>query len=176
MSEKTILTIAYSAVSALGLWLIIDVGGWIATIAGAGLVFFAGAGLAGMATFGSVERGRNYLKGGKHDLSFKLSSVKFANQFNNFSINLSDREINEVYAAGQTIAPLMKYTTSYNMPRVIVSEIGFPFCAVGEFSLLFNILEHRGDAEQIHLLEEAVEEFKNEFEDEIENLDFHLSR
>ena len=55
MSEKAILTVAYSAVSALGLWLIIDVDGWIATVVGLILVFFAGAGLAGMAIFGSVD-------------------------------------------------------------------------------------------------------------------------
>ncbi len=53
--EKAILTVAYSAVSALGLWLIIDVDGWIATITGLALMLFAGAGLVGMATFGSLD-------------------------------------------------------------------------------------------------------------------------
>lgn len=176
MNEKTILTIAYSTVGALGLWLIIDVAGWIATIAGAGLMFFAGTGLAGMATFGSTERAENYGMSGKATLSHQLSSINFANKFNNFFINLSHREINEVYAAGQQIAPLMKYRTSYNMPRVIASDIEFPFCAVGEFSALFYILENRGHIDQLNLLEEAVAAFKNQFEDEIENLDFHLSR
>lgn len=72
MSEKFILTIAYSVTGALGFWLIIDVGGWIATIAGVGLIFFAGTGLAGMATFGSADLAENLWKSGKHDVSFQL--------------------------------------------------------------------------------------------------------
>ena len=175
MSDKIILTIAYSATSALGLWLIIDVAGWIATVAGAGLMFFAGAGVAGMATFGSADRGENYRKSGKALPSFQLASVNFANNFNNFSISLSTVEINKVYSAGQILAPQMKYQTSWNMPRLMPSEIEFPFCAVGEFVAIWSILEDRRDAANKELLADAMVAFENKFEDEIENLRLHLS-
>lgn len=176
MSEKTILTIAYSAVGALGLWLIIDVAGWIATIAGAGLMFFAGTGLAGMATFGSADRAENFGKSGKAHPSFQLSSIIFANKFNNFFIDLNYLEVNEVYVAGQQIAPMIKYRTSYNMPRVLPPEIEFPYCTVGEFNMLFSILEGREDLENLNLLQDAVSEFQKQFKGEIENLSLYLSR
>lgn len=176
MSEKTILTIAYSVVSALGLWLIIDVEGWIATIAGVGLMFFAGTGLAGMATFGSADRAENYGKSGKMQPSFQLSSINFANKFNNFFIYLSAQEINEVYSWGQHVGPLIKYKTAYNMPRVMPSHIEFPYCTVGEFAALLAILEKRGDEAGHELLRDAIEAFKAAFEGEIEDLDFHLDR
>lgn len=70
----------------------------------------------------------------------------------------------------------MKYGTSYNMPRVMPLAIEFPFCAVGEFAVLFQILEKRADETSINLLEKVVDAFQNEFEEEIENLSFHLSR
>lgn len=175
VSEKAILTVAYSAVSALGLWLIIDVDGWIATVAGLVLMFFAGAGLAGMATFGSADRAENFGKSGKASPSFQLSSVNFANNLNNFSIDLSGREITAAYAAGQLLAPQIKYQTSYNMPRVMPKETEFPFCAVGEFTVLASILEERGDTAKRQLLRDAMAAFKNEFEDEIENLTLYLS-
>lgn len=176
MSEKTILTIAYSAVGALGLWLIMDVAGWIATIAGAALLFFAGTGLAGMATFGSADRAENYGKSGKMQPSFQLSSINFANKFNNFSIDLSNQEINEVYSWGQHVGTLIKYKTSYNMPRVMPSQIEFPYCTVGEFAALLAILEKRGDEAGHELLRDAVAAFQDAFEGKIEDLDFHLDR
>ena len=68
MSEKVILAVPYSAVSAFGLWLIIDVDGWFASVVGLVLMFFAGAGLAGMAKFGSIDRAVNYQKDGGTEL------------------------------------------------------------------------------------------------------------
>lgn len=176
MSEKAILTVAYSAVSALGLWLIIDVDGWIATVAGLVLMFFAGAGLAGMAKFRSIDRAVNYQKSGEASLSFQLSSLKFAKNINNLSIDLSEHEINEVFAWGQLTAPGILYPTAYDRPRVMPAQIGFPICAVGEFAALSSILEKRGDQVRLKLLDQAMSAFIDQFEGDIENLSFHLSR
>ena len=52
MSDKLILTIAYSVVGAFGWWLVLDVEGILATVAGGALILFCGLGLAGMARFG----------------------------------------------------------------------------------------------------------------------------
>jgi hypothetical protein len=90
-------------------------------------------------------------------------------------IDLSSREINEIYSSGQVLAPQMKYQTSWNMPRVMPREIEFPFCAVGEFTAILSILENRGDAANKELLADAMTAFKNEFEGEIENLRLYLS-
>lgn len=176
MSEKAILTVGYSAISALGLWLIIDVEGWIATVAGLVLMFFAGTGLAGMAKFGSIERAVNYQKSGEASPSFQLTSLVFAKKINNLSIDLSDQEISEVFSWGQFTAPAIMYPSAYNRPRVMPTQIGFPICAVGEFAALSSILEKRGDQVRLKLLDHAVSAFINQFEGNIENLRFHLSR
>jgi hypothetical protein len=176
MSDKTILTIAYSAISGFGLWLIIDVGGWIAIPVGVSLMFFAGSGLAGMAVFGSAGQAISYGKSSRAGASLPLSSLAFAHGVNNFFVELSDEEINQVYDWGQFVAPSVKYQTAYNMPRVMPKEIGFPYCAVGEFTVLFSILEKRGDTVGKELLESAVIKFEREFHDQIENLELYLGR
>lgn len=176
MSEKAILAVAYSAVSAFGLWLLIDVDGWFATVVGLVLMFFAGTGLAGMAKFGSTDRAINFQKSGEVSPVFQLSSLIFAKNISNFSIDLSDHEINEVYAWGQFTAPGIMYPTAYHRPRVMPAQIGFPVCAVGEFAALSSILEKRGDQVRLKILDQAVSAFIDQFEGDIENLRFHLSR
>jgi len=52
MSEKLILILMYSATSALGLFLILNIGGMAGTIGGLLLMSFAGMGLVGMKRFG----------------------------------------------------------------------------------------------------------------------------
>ena len=52
MPEKLILILMYSATSACGLFLILNVGGVIGTIGGLLLMSFAGMGLVGMLKFG----------------------------------------------------------------------------------------------------------------------------
>ena len=52
MPEKLILILMYSATSASGLFLILNIGGVIGTIGGLLLMSFAGMGLVGMLKFG----------------------------------------------------------------------------------------------------------------------------
>ncbi len=60
MSDKVILTIAYSAVSALGLWLLFDVPGGLAKFDGFELILFAGAGLGVLENLGKGHTRFNY--------------------------------------------------------------------------------------------------------------------